>query len=169
MILDAIRASGGTAAVGRRAAFHDNARMRLSSPARWAPPAATLGLWALAAGSALFWGLRLSAPPAGPVYAPVVPAAPPADSAALARVLGAVRAEAPVAAPASSRFVLQGVLADVSGGGGAALIAVDGQPARPYRVGATVAPGYVLQSVARRRAVLAGNGARMALDMPALR
>ncbi len=143
--------------------------MRLSSPARWTPPAATLCLWALAAGSALFWGLRLSAPVEGVAYAPVAAAPVPADDAALARVLGAVRAEAQPAAPASSRFVLQGVLADVSGGGGAALIAVDGQPARPYRVGATVAPGYVLQSVARRGAVLGGNGSRMALDMPPLK
>jgi general secretion pathway protein C len=145
--------------------------MRPFSAARWAPPATTAVLWALAAGSALFWGLRLSGPGTAPAYAPIAASGmPEADGGALARVLGAVRGDTPAAAPAASRFLLQGVLADVSGGGGTALIAVDGQPARPFRVGSTVAPGYVLQSVGRRRAVLGDAGsAALTVDMPALK
>ncbi|MES2186080.1 MAG: type II secretion system protein N [Pseudomonadota bacterium] len=145
--------------------------MRPFSATRWAPPAATAVLWALAAGSALFWGLRLSGPASAPAYAPIAASeAPDADAGALGRVLGAVRSEAPQAAPAASRFVLLGVLADVSSGGGAALLAVDGQPARPFRVGSTVAPGYVLQSVGRRRAVLGATGsAALTVDMPVLK
>jgi len=38
---------------------------------------------------------------------------------------------------------------------GAALIAIDGKPAKPYRVGVQVDEGLVLQSVQGRRAVLA--------------
>ena len=61
--------------------------------------------------------------------------------------------KAPVAAP-SSRFALQGVLSGRSSGGGAALIAMDGKPARPYRIGAQVDAGLVLQSLGPRQAAL---------------
>ena len=73
------------------------------------------------------------------------------------------------AAPAASRFQLVGVVSDASRHG-AALIVVDGRPAKPYHVGAVVDEGIVLQSVAPRRAVLAkaDGGAEVAtLDMPA--
>jgi general secretion pathway protein C len=53
---------------------------------------------------------------------------------------------------------------------GAALIVVDGKPARPYRVGSQVDEGLVLQSVQARRAVLASsaNGpAVLTLELPA--
>jgi len=76
-----------------------------------------------------------------------------ADPAAIARLLGAhPEAPAVVAAPeAASRFALLGVVAD-SAGAGAALIAVDGKPPRPFRVGAALADGYVLQSLDARAA-----------------
>jgi general secretion pathway protein C len=69
----------------------------------------------------------------------------------------------------ASRFQLQGVLA---GGAeaGAALIAVDGKPAKPYRVGAVVADGWVLQSAEGRRVSLgaAMNGpSTLTLELPA--
>jgi general secretion pathway protein C len=87
------------------------------------------------------------------------PAANP-DTALVAKALGA---SGPLAAPdapapvlASSRFVLVGVVA--SGAQGAALIAVDGKPAKPFAVGATVGDDFVLQSVQPRQAVL-GIGA----------
>jgi general secretion pathway protein C len=53
----------------------------------------------------------------------------------------------------ASRFQLQGVMA---GGpdAGAALISVDGKPAKPYRVGAVVADGLLLQSAQGRRVSL---------------
>jgi general secretion pathway protein C len=80
----------------------------------------------------------------------------PADPAAVARLLGASPAStaaAPVASLAS-RFVLVGVVASPSHKG-AALIAVDGKPAKPFRVGSAVDDRLVLQSVGSRRAVLA--------------
>src|SRR6218665_2844144 len=72
-------------------------------------------------------------PPAPP--APVAPAPQP-----LARLGGPLPssppgAAAPVAAP-PGRFALIGVLSGRRSGGGAALIAVDGKPARPFRIGA---------------------------------
>ena len=50
---------------------------------------------------------------------------------------GAWRAQgvaAPVAAPVVSRYALVGVLAGRDSGGGAAVIAVGNQPAKPFRV-----------------------------------
>jgi general secretion pathway protein C len=55
--------------------------------------------------------------------------------------------------PVASRFVLLGVAA-LGGSGGAALIGLDRQPPRPYRVGAVLDGGLVLQSVSRTTARL---------------
>ena len=52
---------------------------------------------------------------------------------------------------------------------GVALIAVDGKPPRPFRVGATVADGYVLQSLEARAAALgasAGSAPAFTLQLP---
>ncbi|MEJ8854472.1 type II secretion system protein N [Variovorax robiniae] len=120
----------------------------------------TLLLWGVAAASIVFWGLRLSAP-ADSAPPPAVASAPVAvDAASVARFLGAVNTPVAAAATpdAASRFVLQGVIADTDGQG-AALIAVDGKPARPFRVGASIGDSYVLQSVGARAASL-GTGAR---------
>jgi general secretion pathway protein C len=68
----------------------------------------------------------------------------------------------------SSRFNLIGVVADRSQHG-AALIAVDGRPAKPYRVGSAIDEGLVLQSVAPRSAVLAASPSGppvVTLEMP---
>jgi general secretion pathway protein C len=67
-------------------------------------------------------------------------------------------------------FVLVGVLA-AGAHKGAALISVDGKPAKPYAVGALVADGLVVQSVGARRATLAvaiDGPAHMTLELPAL-
>jgi general secretion pathway protein C len=130
-------------------------------------------LWALAAASVAYWALKLGTSPAvGVGSAAGVRAPASADPAAVGRLLGqtAATASAPnTAAPSlSSRFNLIGVVAGRSQQG-AALIAVDGRPARPYRVGSPVDEGLVLQSVAPRRAVLAASAAGPAvvtLEMP---
>ncbi|WP_041675736.1 type II secretion system protein N [Ramlibacter tataouinensis] len=141
----------------------------------WAVRGATFALWALAAGSAAYWGLKLSAGDgAAGIAAAVRPAPVAPDPAAIARLLGASPqpAAGPVAAPSlASRFSLVGVAA---GGprGGAALIAVDGKPARPYRVGTTIEEGLVVQSVQGRQAVLAASADGppvLTLEMPPLR
>lgn len=78
-----------------------------------------------------------------------------ADSDAVARLLGVLptSSTAPVAPEAASRFALSGVVADPSKQG-AALIAIDGKPPRPFRVGSKVGDNYVLQSVGLRSATL---------------
>lgn len=138
----------------------------------WGVRLVTFVLWALAAASAVYWGLHLSAPPAG-LAVPAAAAAPLApDVQAIARLLGVGSAvvavpTAPVAS-VSSRFALLGVLAGRSSGGGAALIAVDGQPAKPFRLGAVVDAGLVLLALGPRQAQLgaAGGPASLTLEMP---
>jgi general secretion pathway protein C len=148
--------------------------MFLQTPAAWTVRGATFVLWALAAGSAAFWGLKL-----GGAQAPITVPPPPSrgvaavDPLALARLLGSSPA-AVVAAPQptlASRFQLVGVAAGAESGGGAAVIAVDGKPPRPYRVGAALDEGIVLQSVRGRQAVLgaAGTGQPLlTLELPPL-
>jgi len=131
------------------------------SAARWHAPVATTGLWALAAGAAVFWGLRLASPAEPVAAAATMPkASVAADADAVARLLGAVSAsEAATAAPeAASRFALSGVVADPSNQG-AALISIDGKPPRPFRVGSRVGDNYVLQSVGVRSATLGASAA----------
>ena len=125
--------------------------------ARWI----TFFVWAAVAASALYWALKLGVK---------APQAPPqvqlADSAVaargdLSRLLGA-DATAPTAAAApepaaDARFNLVGVLsprAPQAAREGVALIAVDGKPARAFRVGTVVDGQNVLQSVNARGAAL---------------
>jgi len=131
---------------------------------------ATFALWALVAGSAVYWGLKLTARPGGPVAAPLAVRTPAAaDPAAVAQLLGASPAAAAPSPSLASRFALVGVVANRSHSG-AALIAVDGKPAKPFRVGASVDENLVLQSVEGRRATLAASAdgpPMLTLDLPA--
>lgn len=162
--------SGGKAA-WRSNGLHDNRAMVTTTANPRVVRLATFALWLLAAASAVYWGLRLSVP-AGGLAVPAVFASPPApDGQAMASLLGAVPVASPAAPVASSasRFALVGVLAGRQSGGGAALIAIDGQPAKPYRVGATVDAGLVLQSLGQGQAQLGASrdaAATLTLQIP---
>lgn len=138
---------------------------RLSS--LWIQRLTTLALWALCGVSLAWWGLRLTQGSA-PARAPLaVSQAPALDAQALARLLGAEAAPAPAAAP--TRLTLLGVLAGTVSGDGAALIAIDGKPAKPYRVGREVEPGLVVQSLGAREAHLGSavdGPPTMTLELP---
>lgn len=141
--------------------FRPSSLAALRIPLRVLLPASSLLVWGAVAYSAVAWGLRWSVPAASPVRATVaVPLAPEVDVAAAGRSLGAMPAQVPVAPSLASRFQLQGVLAGGSSQG-VALIAVDGKAAKPYRVGAWVTEGVVLQSAQGRRISLGA-----ALDSP---
>jgi len=133
---------------------------------------ATLGVWALAVGSAVFWVLQPgTVQPGGgaPLAGGVSAGATTIDSAAVARALGA-QPEAvagPVQADLAARLALQGVL--THGGGGAALIAVDGRPAKPLRVGARLDGldgRWTLRAVTPHAAVLQADGRELRLELP---
>ena len=141
-----------------------------SASSRVVLPAASLLVWGVVAFSAVTWGLRWSATGTSPSNATAAAQAlPEVDVSAAARSLGAATVQAAVAPTLASRFQLQGVMA---GGpdAGAALIAVDGKPAKPYRVGAAVSDGLVLQSAQGRRVTLgaAMDGPQtLMLELPA--
>jgi general secretion pathway protein C len=141
-----------------------------SASSRVLLPAASLLVWGAVAFSAVTWGLRWSATGANPSNATAATQAlPEVDVSAAARSLGAAPVPAAAAPTLASRFQLQGVMA---GGpdAGAALIAVDGKVAKPYRVGAVVADGLVLQSAQGRRVTIGASmdgPQTLVLELPA--
>jgi general secretion pathway protein C len=128
-------------------------------------------IWAAVAASAVFWLLRLwTSSPTAPSYTvPVTTTAPPRSD--LTAVLGAPPAARQAAAPMepalASRFKLLGVAAPREGGDveGLALIAVDGKPARGFKVGTVIEGDLVLQSVHPRGAALGTKGAAPAVSL----
>ena len=141
----------------------------------WVSRSVTLVLGAFAAASVVFWVLKLSS--AGGSEPVVAVESEPArmDPQALVKALGG-GAAAPVqevlgATPQRVRLV--GVVSTPTQQG-AALISLDGKPAKPYTVGATVEGGWTLRSVQPRRAVLAVlhagqppvRGEDLVLEMP---
>jgi general secretion pathway protein C len=65
-----------------------------------------------------------------------------------------------------ARLQLQGVLA-VGSQQGAALISVDGKPAKPYRVGSAIEDGLQVTSVKARSVSIGQNGAEaFTLELP---
>jgi general secretion pathway protein C len=131
-------------------------------------------VWALAAASAVYWGLKLWTQPLTAPPQTVLAQASPGLQGDLTRLLGADTpvAVASVAAEpvADNRFALVGVVSPRSAAAareGVALIAVDGKPAKAYRVGAKVDGDQVLQAVGPRSANLgpAGGAALIALKI----
>ena len=124
----------------------------LTAGVLWLAAGLSAGYWAL-----LAWGRSPVTPVAAVAMAPVG-----SDAAAVARALGAAApvaaAEAPAPVAAAARYRLLGVV-DQAGRNGAALIAIDGQPPRPYTVGTVLEGGLVLQSVGRLGAQLGASSA----------
>lgn len=136
----------------------------------WPPVLATALVWGGLALSAGHWGLKWwGEAPAQPLPVPTA-AALNIDTGRVAAALGARAAaaapavSAPVAA-LGSRLQLLGVVTDRSGMG-AALLAVDGQPARPYRVGAVLFDGVRLISLGARHAEVGGDAGHVRLTLP---
>jgi general secretion pathway protein C len=145
---------------------------------------ATFLVWLLAAASIVYWALQFVKSPASPLSAAV--AAPAlgigaVDAQALAKGFGGGKTAAPsnptevAAVPSAfqaSRFILTGVVVNrPASGQGVALIAVDGKPPRPYRVGTQLADGIVLHSVSNGKAMLAAStdaAPGLTLELPQL-
>jgi general secretion pathway protein C len=154
-----------------RGGVNHNGRMS----ARWA----TFLVWALVAASAAAWGLKLfvTAPTAPPQVAVAGQSQLPRGD--ITRVLGAdapppvdpTAGESLASAPADARFQLLGVVAprgSETARGGVALIAVDGKPAKAFRIGAVVDGENVVQAIRARGADLgpAGGKVTVALNIP---
>ncbi len=141
--------------------------------ARWV----SLLVWAAVAASALYWGQALWAGP--PQAAPQARPADPAQAlgADLTRLLGSDPAPPPADAPApvaeaDPRFTLVGVASPQAEAArqreGVALIAIDGNPPKVYRVGAVVDGDNILQAVGQRSVLIGPRGApaSAALELP---
>lgn len=134
-------------------------------------------MWAAVAACLAYWGLRVG------VAAPPLPVSVQPVSTAMVLRGDVMRLFAAPAAPdaplptepaLASRFKLVGVVAPQTGersaGEGIALIAVDGKPPRPFRIGSKIDDTLVLQAVARRGATLgpAEGLAAVRLELPPL-
>jgi len=134
----------------------------------------SFAIWALVAGSAVFWLTRLlSRADAAPAHAVTVSANTSTASADLSRLLGSTRtADAATPEPAlDTRYKLIGVVAPKSAAAtGLALIAVGDKPPRPVSLGGVVDGSLVLLAVNHRRAELgpAGGTATVRLELPAI-
>lgn len=123
-------------------------------------------LWLVVAASTTYWILKIVGLTRAPTSAAVVaPESPSATIEDLARVLGPSNAGAvivtgigitPTVDPGAHMRLL-GVVADRRHGG-VALISLNGEPPRPYRVGSELDGGYKLTGVATRTATLAPTG-----------
>lgn len=155
--------------------FNDNPGMQTDAYRLWSIRIVTFALSTLAAASAGYWVLKAwqAGPPSAAAPALAARASPSAGPQALARALGGGLAPSPMAniapyAPVASRYALVGVLAGISRKG-AALISIDGQDAKPVRVGAPVDANMVLLSVSGRSAVLTSGAdatSRVILELP---
>jgi general secretion pathway protein C len=132
-------------------------------------------IWAVVAGAAMFWGLRLLVwpPPSPPNVVAVSEAGGVRGD--LSRLLGAEAAPAAAAvAPESSRFRLLGVMAGKAVGDGrtpgVALISIDGKPPRTFGAGARIDSELTLQSLGLRTASIgpAQGPAAFVLEIPPL-
>ena len=144
------------------------------NPSAWVAPTAGFLIWAAATASLVAWGLAFwpqdGQPPASSVVmgqgkslSTVV------SSADLVKVLGGSNTDAaqPPAPSLASRLVLVGIAK--RGQEISALIAVDGQAAKPFAKGREVLPGLVLQSVSLQQAQLGssvGGPSQLSLEMP---
>jgi general secretion pathway protein C len=142
----------------------------------WSTRLSSFLLAALAAASVVYWGLRWSEPVSTPRSGNDWSNPRPIDTGRIAQLLGASTAPSSDAAtPVASalgQYKLIGVIAETRGSGfGSALIAIDGEPAKPYKVGDRLSDDLVLQSVSARGAALASSmqaPATVELELPPL-
>lgn len=152
----------------------------------WTIRLTTLLLWTFATASAAFWALQgvnaasvrevvnaktLAAPALGPSQRGLSgsnanPNITPQVAAALGAKNPVVATAASALAASQARFQLLGVLA-VGSKSGAALLSVDGKPAKPYRVGVAMEDGLEVTAVTARSVSIGSNGAAaFTLELP---
>lgn len=118
----------------------------------------TLMIWLTVGLCSAYWAFKFVTTKPVEATAALAAHAVVVDSKAVAKLLGATdnAAAKPLNTPASTKFVLFG-LVSTARGQGVALIALDGKPAKPYRVGSMVADDLVLKSISKTGAMLAAS------------
>jgi general secretion pathway protein C len=130
-------------------------------------------VWAAVALSAVGWGLRWTSASTAALPRVEVAGRGLTTGGDMSRLFGVTPVGVVPAAPAAQeRFRLLGVVAPRSANGhqGLALIAVDGQPPKAWRVGAAVDERWTLLAVRHRQADLgpAGGAVALTLELPPL-
>lgn len=124
----------------------------------WVVRLLTAFVWAVLAAIVLFWVLALSAGGKSDAAQVAQPAPLAVDADGVLHLLAGrqIVAAAPKKEVQKSAYQLVGVLAGTQSQQGSALIALNGQLPKPYRVGATIEgeDGYVLQALSARAANL---------------
>jgi general secretion pathway protein C len=118
----------------------------------------TLLIWLLVGLCAAYWAFKFATTKTVEATATQSTPTVVVDSKAVGRLLGATDTIAVKAVNtlASTKFVLFGMANSVRGQG-YALIALDGKPARPYRVGSMVADNLLLKSISKNGVILASS------------
>ena len=143
---------------------------RLRMGPRVLPRVASFAVWGLAFGCGAYWALQMGNSSQMPSVVAATGFDVAVDAKSLGRLLGQTDAAPAVVTQTSSRYDLLGVVRRGNGEAGAALISVDGRPARTIVVGRAVGEGEVtLTALGARSATLTPqNGAAITLEMPAL-
>lgn len=147
-----------------------------STPANlWLIRLLTLLLAAMAAASVTYWALKWQRGNPPPPPLPLVSEAPPIDSLAIARLLGArsggTQNDASATTPQKNLKLMGVITQGGAGSRGSALISIEGAMAKPYRVGQPILDDLVLHSVKARTAFLAPDlqsKATITLELPPL-
>lgn len=133
-------------------------------PTGWPAWLATCAAFALLCAVIAYWTMLALAPPAviAPSRAAKEPRALP-DLQFVAQLFGVPPNAGPAVAPPSNIQVV-GIVA--AGRRGAAILAVDGKPGKPYAVGERITPSQLLAEVRADRVVIDTQGATSELPMP---
>ena len=127
-------------------------------------------IWALVAASTAFWGIKIFAAPRPVPSGAQAPQAIAANG-PMERLFGAVvvaTVAAPPQHPESERFQLVGVIAAPGAADtrdGVAIVSIDGQPAKPWHIGATLDGNTTLLAVAKRTADFGPQGGPTAFSL----
>lgn len=132
----------------------------MKTPSLSLPALASLLLFMLCCATLAYWSTRWLAPAQRPVAAPA--AMPAVDTASLAGLFG--RAQA--ASASSGDFQLKGVVVAPDDADSLALIQIDGQRMRSYRIGAELRSGVRVAEIHASHVVLEVGGASQQLALP---
>ena len=127
-----------------------------------ARPTATLLLFILLCATLAYWGMQLFQPRPRAQ-------APSAKLAYNIRAAEKLLGTGTVVATASSNCQLSGIINADKQEDGVALIAVNGKPARAFRVGTEVRPGVTVKAVHEKSVTLTENGADKKLTLPQIK
>ncbi|MDQ0142723.1 type II secretion system protein N [Cupriavidus necator] len=134
---------------------------RFDPSAPWLPRLASVALFIALCALVTYWVLTFSAMRTIPVPKSARVAQTEAvETGAVATLFGGSAQGGP------SNVQLLGVVAEIGGGAGAAIVSIDGGPPKAVRVGAELAPQIRLSEVRQRAVMIERNGVRQEIVLP---